>query len=96
MIKISCKCGHELTVADPGEATCPDCDTLYAVSDSKIGWSSTPEWITLPAAAKRFNIPLPTLRYHAVQGSFEAYKPDKRTWLAEASSVEEWAKERSK
>ena len=59
-------------------------------------WCVKRDWITLPQASRRHDIPLPTLRYHAKRGGFEAYKPDKRTWLAEAGSVEEWAKERRK
>ena len=58
--------------------------------------SQKKEWITLPQAAQRFGVPLPTLRYHAVRKDFEAYKPDKRTWLVEAQSVEKWVKGRRK
>lgn len=96
-MNIKCKCGAEIIAADPGETMCPnpDCGTTYTITANEVTWSDK-QWITLPAAAKRFDVPLPTLRYHAVRGHFEAHKPDKRTWLVEAGSVEEWVRGRRK
>ncbi len=49
-----------------------------------------PTWISLRAASNRWGIPIATLRYHARRGSFDAYKPDKRTWMVDERDLITW------